>query len=343
MAKRKIIFDKKNVLIIGGAGFIGSHLCDELIETSKVICIDNFSTGNEKNIDHLLANSNFKFIKYDLTKPITLEEYTELQDFKIEFQGIQEIYNLACPTSPIDFEKNRVASLLANSYAVKNGLDLALKYQAKFMHFSSSVVYGGRLDDFTKATEEKLGLVDQLSERCSYDEGKRFAESMVKTYADVYQVDAKIIRPFRIYGPRMPLDEGLMIPDFISNALDDKDLIIYGNESFKTSFCYVDDCINAALKFMETKEFGPINIGSDVDINLTDIANQIIKMLESKSKVVYEKPMLFMTPLALPDISKAKELLSWMPLVTFNNGLEKTINNLRAQKGLKTIDYKDYK
>lgn len=339
MEHRKVIFDKKNVLVIGGAGFIGSHLCDELVANSKVVCLDNFSTGDEKNIDHLLANPNFKFIKHDLSKPITLEEYTELEDFKIEFQGFQEIYNLACPTSPIDFEKNRMANVLANSYVVKNALDLALKYQAKFMHFSSSVVYGARPDDFSRLSEEKLGLVDQLSERCSYDEGKRFAESLVKTYADVYQLEAKIVRPFRIYGPRQPLDEGHMLPDFISQAIDNKDIVIFGSKDFKSSFCYIDDCLSAVLKIMETEEFGPFNVGSDVDISLTDIANQVITLLDSKSQIVYADPLLFMTPLALPDISKIKETLGWMPLVTFNNGLKKTIEDLRGKKGLKSIGY----
>jgi len=339
MSKRQVIFDKKNVLIIGGAGFIGSHLCDELVQSAKVICLDNFSTGPEKNIDHLLANANFRFINYDLSKPIVLENYSELQDFKIEFQGLQEIYNLACPTSPLDFEKNRLASLLANSYVVKNALDLALKYQAKFLHFSSSVVYGGRIDDYSQVTEDKLGLVDQLSERCAYDEGKRFAETIVKTYVDVYQVEAKIIRPFRIYGPRMPLDEGHMLPDFISQALNDQDVVIYGDRNFKTTFCYISDCLSAVRKIMEGEEFGPFNIGSDVDINLREVAQMIIDTLESKSKIVYAKPILFMTELAIPDIKKAKEILGWMPLVIFKNGLEKTIKDLRANKGLKSLSY----
>lgn len=336
---QKFIFDKKNVLVLGGAGFIGSHLCEKLLEDNKVICVDNFSSGTERNIDHLLSDPNFKFIKFDLSKPIILEEFTELADFRIEFQGVQEIYNLACPTSPKHFIKNRIANILANSTVVKNSLDLALKYQAKYLHFSSSVVYGGRLDDNHRVSEEEIGLVDMLSERGTYDEGKRFAETIVKTYRDVYNLDTKIIRLFRVYGPRMPLDQGHMIPDFISSALDDKDLIIHGEPSFSSSYCYVDDVATAAFKMMDSPHAGPINIGSDININLEDLAKKIIAMLESESKITYSESLLFMTPLSLPNITKARELLGWMPLVTLENGLQKTIDNLRASKGLKSVNY----
>ncbi len=336
---KRAIFDKKNVLVIGGAGFLGSHLCDELIKSAKVICIDNFSSGEEKNIDHLLQHPDFHFIKHDMSEAIDLESFPELLSFRIEFQGIQEIYNMACPTAPIHFEKNRIANLLANSYAVKNALDIAVKYQSKFMQFSSSVVYGSRDSQNRLVSEENVGTVDMLSDRCSYDEGKRFAESMVKTYKDVHNIDAKIIRLFRAYGPRMPLDQGHMLPDFISNALDNKDLEIYGDAGFSSSFCYISDCLDAIIKFMQSDLSGPINIGSDQDVNVTELANTIIKMLGSKSKVVYAEPILFMTPLKLPDTTKARDLLGWMPLVSLEAGLEKTIADLRANKGIKGIGY----
>lgn len=334
---KKIIFDKKNVLVTGGAGFVGSHLCDELIKTCKVICIDNFSTGDEKNIDHLLAESNFVFLRHDITEPIDLENLQELQKFKIQFQGIQEIYHLACPTSPINFEKNKIATLLANSYGVKNVLDLAIKYNAKFLHFSSSVVYGPRRDSNKKITEDEIGQVDFLSKRSSYDEGKRFAETMVFNYRQMHNIDAKIFRLFRIYGPRMKLDEGLMIPDFISNALDNKDLVIFGDKNFSSSFCYVNDAVDASLKIMETDLTGPYNIGSDVDINVADMAQKIINALESKSKITYADKLLFMTPLCLPDIAKARNDLGWIPVITLEKGLEKTIDDLRASKRLKGL------
>ena len=334
---KKVIFDKKNVLVTGGAGFIGSHLCDELIKTCKVICIDNFSTGNEKNIDHLLAESNFVFLRHDITEPIDLENLPELQKFKIQFQGLQEIYHLACPTSPINFEKNKIATLLANSYGMKNTLDLAVRHKAKFLHFSSSVVYGPRREGNKKVTEGEIGQVDFLSERSSYDEGKRFAETMAFNYRQARNIDAKIFRIFRVYGPRMKLDEGLMIPDFISNALDNKDLVILGDKDFSSSFCYVSDVVDASLKIMETDLTGPLNIGSDVDVNVTDVARKIISALGSKSKITYADKLLFMTPLCLPDIAKARNELAWMPIVTLEKGLEKTIEDLRASKMLKGL------
>jgi len=214
---KQVIFDKKNVLVAGGAGFIGSHLCDELVKTDKVICVDDFLSGSEHNIDHLLANPNFIFIHHDLSQPLDLSQSADLKKFKIEFQGVQEIYNLACPMSPRRFLENRLATLLANSYAVKNLLDLAVKYSAKFMQFSSSVVYGPRQEATTgrKLRESDLGLVDQLSERGSYDEGKRFAETLVANYRSLYNVDARLLRLFRVYGPRMEADDDQMIPDFI--------------------------------------------------------------------------------------------------------------------------------
>jgi len=339
--KSKFIFDAKNILVLGGAGFIGSHLCDALVEKHKVICVDNFSGSSEKNIDHLLAHPNFKFIKHDLVNELALENFVELKDFKIEFQGVQEIYNLACPTSPVDFAKNKIANLLANSYVVKNAVDLALRYQAKLLHVSSSVVYGRPAVAGQRLMETDQGVIDHLSERSSYDEGKRFAETMVHTYRQVYQLDAKIIRPFRVYGPRLALDQGYMIPDFISAALDGKPLMIYGDENFTSTFCYIDDLLSAMFKMMASDLEGPINIGSDVRIKIGDVARRIKDMLKSSSEITYVDPLLFMTPLATPNISQARDLLGWIPLVTLDNGLQKTVDDLRAAKGLKAVDY-DY-
>ncbi len=334
---KQAIFDKKNVLVTGGAGFIGSHLCDELVKNNKVICLDNFSTGDEKNIDHLLADPNFEFVRHDITKPINLEEISSLQKFKIQFQGIQEIYHLACPTSPKNFKKNIIETVLANSYGTKNTLDLAKNYNAKFLHFSSSVIYGPRREDNQKIKEDDLGAVDILSERSSYDEGKRFAETMVYNFSKVYDLDVKIIRVFRIYGPRMKMNDNQMIPDFIHNALENKDLIILGNKNFSSSFCYISDLIDAVIKVMESNSSGPFNIGSDIKINLQEVAQKIINQLNSRSKITYADEELFMTPLCVPDISKARDELGWMPVVTLDKGLEKTIEDLRANKNLKGI------
>lgn len=335
---KKAIFDKKIVLVVGGAGFIGSHLCDELLNNSKVICVDNFSTGDERNIDHLLADPNFAFIKHDISEALDLEENPALQKFKIQFQGVQEVYNLACPTSPKDFENNIIDNLLANSLAIKNILDIAIKYESKLLHFSSSVIYGPRRADNLKISESDIGLVDNLSDRSSYDEGKRFAETMIFNYKKVYHLDAKIIRLFRTYGPRMKLDQGHMIPGIINNALENKDIEVLGDEKFSSSFCYVTDVIDAATRMMESDLSGPINVGSDVNINITELANKIISMLGSKSKVVYKDEILFLTPLCLPEITKARNDLGWLPIVTLNKGLEETVNDLRASKGLKNMN-----
>lgn len=336
MAKQAI-FDTKNILVTGGAGFIGSHICDELVKDNKVICLDNFISGDERNIDHLLANPNFEFIRHDITEPIDLEGFPELQKFKIQFQGIQEIYHLACPMSPKDFEKNIEATLLANSYGVKNVLDLAVKYNAKIIQFSSSVIYGPRRKDNPKIKENDVGQVDLLSERSSYDEGKRFAETMFINYRNIFNVDAKIARIFRTYGPRMKLNDNQMIPDFISNALDNESLVILGDESFSSSFCYVSDCVDAAIKLMETDSGGPYNIGSDVEVNIRSVAEKVINQIGSSSKIKYSDPHMFMTPLCMPDISKIRDDIGWVPIVTMDKGLEKTISHLRASKGLREV------
>ncbi len=333
---KQVIFDKKNILVAGGAGFIGSHLCDELIKTNKVICVDNFITGSERNIDHLLANPDFIFINHDLSKPLDLEAIPDLKKFKVEFQGLQEIYNLACPMSPRRFLENRLATLLANSYVVKNLLDMAVKYSSKFLQFSSSVVYGPRQVDNPgmKVKESDWGMVDQLSERSSYDEGKRFAEAVVGNYRSLYNVDARVMRLFRVYGPRMEANDDQMIPDFIDNALDGKDITINGDETFSSSFCYIDDIIDATGKFMASEIPGPINIGSDVDTNLTDFVKMIISLTQSQSKIIYAENKLFLSELVLPDIHLARNELGWMPVVTLENGLKKTIFDTQANKRL---------
>lgn len=334
---KQVIFDKKNILVAGGAGFIGSHLCDELVKSNKVICVDNFITGSERNIDHLLANPDFIFINHDLSKPLDLEAIPGLKKFKVEFQGLQEIYNLACPMSPRRFLENRLATLLANSYAVKNLLDMAVKYSSKFLQFSSSVVYGPRQVDNPglKVQEKDWGMVDQLSQRSSYDEGKRFAETMVGNYRSLYNIDARIIRLFRIYGPRMEAGDDQMIPDFINSALDNKDIIINGDKTFSSSFCYIDDVIDATAKLMNSEIPGPINIGSDIDTNLTDLVQMIKNLTKSQSKTVYAENKLFLSELVLPDIRLARNELGWMPVVTLENGLKKTIFDTEANKRLK--------
>jgi len=335
---KRAIFDKKNILVAGGAGFIGSHLCDRLVQENKVICVDNFITGSVNNINHLLKNENFVFLRTDINSLLDLESLPDLQRFKIQFQGVQEIYNLACPTSPAKFNENKINNLLVNSIGLKNLLEIAKKYQSTFVHFSSSVVYGPRRDNNELVKEEDFGIVNPLSERASYDEGKRFAETMVSTYQQVEKIDTRIMRLFRTYGPRMALNDQQMIPDFITSALDNKDLIIYGDQNFTSSFCYIDDVVDAAIKLVASDTKEPVNIGSDQEEKLTTLAEKIIKLTESQSKIIYKDPILFMTPLMVPDISRAESELSWMPITTLDKGLEKTVENLRASKGLVGVE-----
>jgi UDP-glucuronate decarboxylase len=329
------VFEKKNILVTGGAGFIGSFLCEKLLADARVICVDNFVTSQESNIDLLLKNPDFEFIRHDFNTPFDPEAFPELARFKIKFQGIQEIYHLACPTSPKKFDQFKLQTLLANSQAMKNALDLAVRYRAKFLQASASVIYGPRREGNAPYMEEEIGCVDQLTPRSCYDEGKRYAETMVETYRQVHGIDTKIARIFRTFGPRMALFDGQMIPDFITNALDGKDLVIYGDETFHTSLCYVSDMVDALMKLMHAPaDIGPVNIGSDLDVPIVEVAQRIIEMTGSSSRITFEAPLLFLTPLGLPSIVKAKEKLGWLPLVQLDEGLKRTIDYTIAHKGL---------
>ena len=329
------VMDKKNILVTGGAGFIGSFLCEKLLANARVICVDNFSTSEESNIDPLLKNSDFEFIRHDFNLPFDPEAFPELARFKIKFQGIQEIYNLACPTSPKKFDQYKMQTLLANSLAMKNALDLAVRYKSKLLQLSASVVYGPRPVDGRLYREDDFGSVNSLSPRACYDEGKRYAETMCETYREVHGLDVKIARVFRTYGPRMPLFDGQMVPDFVTNALDNKDVVIYGDETFKTSLVFVTDVVDALVKLMKAPpDIGPVNVGSDIDIPLVDVAQRIIEMTGSTSRITFEPPLLFMTPLGLPDITKAKDQLGWLPLIQLDEGLKRSIDYTMAHKSL---------
>ena len=331
---KKVIFDRKNIVVFGGAGFLGSHLCEQLVKGSKVICIDNFSTGTVENISLLMQNANFKFIRHDISQPLDLLTIRELADFKIEWQGIQEIYNLACPTSAKNFDNLVINTLDANSLAMKNVLEMVKQYEAKFLQLSSAVVYGSRRDDKMKFLETDNGVVDFTSPRACYDEGKRFSETMCFTYRDRFNLPIKIARIFRTYGPKMLLNDGQMIPDFIVNALENKELVIYGDANFTTTLLYIDDVIDGLIKIMEADKNEVFNIGSDVDYKLSDVAQKIIDMTVSQSKIVYKEPLMFMTALGKPDISKAKKLLGWFPVTGLDMGLEKAVEYARANKRL---------
>lgn len=330
-----VVFDKKNILVTGGAGFIGSHLCERLLKDARVICIDNFVTSSEANIDALLQNPDFEFIRHDINIPFDLSTFPELERFKLKFQGIQEIYHLAVPTSPKKFDQFRMQTLHTLSLGTKNVMDAAVTYSAKVLLSSSSVVYGPRPGDSRPFREEELGTADMLSPRACYDEGRRFAETVCSTYAQVYGLDVKIARIFRTYGPRMPLFEGHMIPDFILSALDGKPLTVYGDETFRTSLMYVDDLVDGMLKLMKApQDVGPVNLGSDMDLPILDVAKRVLEMTGSSSQITFQPALLFMSQQGLPEIAKAKEKLGWLPLVGIDDGLKKTIDFTIAHKSL---------
>lgn len=330
--------DKPVVLVTGGAGFIGSFLCEALLkENKRVICVDDFSTGHVRNIDPYLRNPDFQFLKLDINEPFDLEKYPELEPFKVQFLGIQEVYHLAVPTSIKNFDKYREKTLLTHSVGTRNVLDIAKKYKAKFLLASSSVVYGSRTEEIKVFSEDYQGVVDHLTPRACYDEGKRFAETMTFTYAHVHGIDAKIARIFRTYGPRMPLFDGHQIPDFILHALNGEPLVINGGEDFQTSMVYVTDVVDGMMRLMAAKpDIGPVNLGSDEDLKLADVARKVVEMTGSQSQVQFAEQLEFLTEIGLPDVSKAKEVLGWTPVVRLEDGLQKTIDYIRANKILLT-------
>ncbi len=332
---QKPIFEKPNVLVTGGAGFIGSFLCEKLLNDCRVVCIDNFVTSQENNIDHLLKNQDFEFIRADINEPIDFDKYPELERFQLKFQGFQEVYHLACPTSAKNFDELRYQTLLSNSVGMRNVLELAVANKAKFFFASSSVIYGTRPADGHLFKEEEYGTFDHLTPRSCYDEGKRWAETMAYTYSQVHGIDVRIGRIFRTYGPRMLLNDGQMLPDFMINALDGKDLVIYGDESFRTSLIYVSDVVDAIVRLMRMpKDPGPVNIGSDYDIRIADVAKKIAELTGSSSKIGFEAPLLFMSQLGLPDLTRAKDQLGWLPLVSLEAGLKHSIEYTIAHRGL---------
>jgi UDP-glucuronate decarboxylase len=327
------IFEKKNILVTGGAGFIGSHLCEALLAEANVICMDDFSNSSIHNIEHLLQYPDFEFIKHDVTQPIDLEAFPELQKFKVSYQGVQEIYHLACPTSPKNFEHLKLQSLKANSNAMISTLDLAVRYRARYVFGSSSVVYGNPTEDTQFFSETHEGIVDHLSPRACYDEGKRFAETCVETYRQVYGLDAKIARIFTTYGPRMKLRDGLLVPDFILDAIEGRDLVIYGDETLSTSLCYVSDMIDGLIRLMHAgSDVSIVNLGTDHMVTMQSIAEMIIQMTHSQATIQYEDPLVFLTKKGVPDLRKAKDGLGWLPLIRLEDGLRKTIDYTIANK-----------
>lgn len=332
MAK-KAIFDKKNILVVGGAGFIGSHLCDELIKDNKVICLDNFLTGQKGHIDHLLQNPDFEFINHDMVNPINLDDYPNLDVFKIEFQGLQEIYFLASPASPQAYKQYPIETMLVNSIGLKNCLEMAIKYKSKLLYASSSAVYG-EVEGGNLVKEDYVGKVNQLDGRACFAESKRFGEAMVNNYRLKFDLDTKIARIFNCYGPRMELNDGRMIPEIVKAAVTGKDVVIFGDENSAGGYCYVDDLVKGLTKMMSSGEFGPINFGSDWKNSFSEIAEKVIDLAKSKSKIEYQAQQDLMALQPLPDISLVKEKLGWFPIILLDEGLKHTVDYLSAQRDI---------
>lgn len=332
--KQKVIFDKKNILVIGGAGFIGSHLCDALVQGAKVICIDDYASGSVDNISQLLQHPNFVFIKHDINTPIDLETYPELEIFEVKFQGIQEVYYMACPTVQLGYEEYAVETAKTNSLGVVNALDIARKYDAKFVFASTHSVYGDPLDGQETFAEDYWGFVDFLGERACYNEGKRFAETLVDTYHRTYKLDTKIGRVFNVYGPRMRFNSGRMIPDFVRAAINQQDLVIYGDGTTRDNYCYVDDMVQALIALMQSSVNVPVNLGSMENYPIIEIAKKIISLVGSKSNTVFADEIAGLAKLGLPDITRAKHMLGWFPVTPIDVGLKRTVEDMLGSRVL---------
>ncbi len=331
----KATTDNKNILVLGGAGFIGSHLCEALLaKGDNVVCVDNFVSSDVENIKSLLEYPNFEFVRHDISESIDLDNLPDLQKFRVEVYGFQEIYNFACPTSARDYTKLPVETAKANALGVINSLEMAKKYKAKYLLASTAAVYGQPPADKSKVKEDYYGLLDFLGPRACYNEGKRFAETLVTTYRDFYNLDTKIARLFSTYGPRMLEHAGRRIPDYINEALHDPAVVIAADKDFSSSFCYVKDIVDGVLALMNSDIKSPVNFGSDEAHTLTAIAEKIIQLTNSQAKIDYKESFAYINTPAIPDISKAKSELNWFPVVPLEDGLRNTIDYLRSRSGL---------
>ena len=302
----------KTILITGGAGFLGSHLCDALIKENKVICVDNFFTGNKNNVKHLMDNHNFKCIEHDIIEPLFIDD-----------EKIDQIYNLACPASPVHYQFNAIRTIKANVLGTINMLGLAKKHKARILQASTSEVYGDPLEHPQK--ESYRGNVNPIGIRACYDEGKRVAETLMFDYHRQNKVDIRVIRIFNTYGPRMAKDDGRVVSNFIMQALKGKDITIYGDGKQTRSFCYVSNLIEGIVKMMNQDYIGPVNLGNPKEFTILELAEKVIKLTGSKSKIVF-KPLPEDDPMQRrPDITLAKEKLGWEPKIELEEGLKEAI------------------
>lgn len=303
---------RKKILVTGGAGFVGSHLCERLLnEGNEVYCLDNFFTGQKQNIIHLLENKYFELIRHDVINPYLVE--------------VDEIYNLACPASPIHYQYNPIKTVKTSVMGAINMLGLAKRVNAKILQASTSEVYGDPL--VHPQPESYWGNVNPNGTRSCYDEGKRAAETLFRDYHNQNNVRIKIVRIFNTYGPRMHPNDGRVVSNFIVQALNDEDITVYGDGSQTRSFQYVDDLVEGMIRTMNSREefTGPVNIGNPGEFTILELAEKIIKLTNSKSKIVF-KDLPSDDPMKRqPEISLAKKELDWSPVIDLDEGLKKTI------------------
>jgi len=302
------------ILVTGGSGFVGSHLCEKLLDQGhQVICLDNFFTSDKENIEHLLSNENFQLLEHDIIEPFVVEE------------KVDQVYNLACPASPIHYQKNPVRTIKANTVGMINVLGFARKHGARILQASTSEVYGD--PEVHPQTEDYRGNVSTIGPRACYDEGKRCAETLCFDYKRMHGMEIKVVRIFNTYGPRMALDDGRVVSNFILQALRGDDITVYGSGEQTRSFCYVDDLVKGLIKMMNSNvEFtGPVNLGNPKEFTIKELADLVIEAIDSTSKLVYKELPKDDPQKRRPDISLAKKELDWEPVIPLKDGLEKTI------------------
>ena len=302
----------KKILVTGGCGFIGSHFCKKLLEDKNnfVYCVDNLSTGYTKNIEDIKFNKNFEYIHHDIINPLTLL--------------VDEIYNFASPASPPQYQKNPIFTMKTNFIGAMNMLDLALQNKAKIFQASTSEIYGDPLQH--PQQETYFGNVNTIGNRSCYDEGKRAAETLFFDYHRIHKVDIRLIRIFNCYGPNMDKHDGRVVSNMINQAINNEDLTIYGDGSQTRSFQYIDDLITAISLVMNSTYIGPINIGNPNEFTIKQLAEKIIYLTKSKSKIVFKNLPQDDPKQRKPDITLAKNLYNWEPKIQLDEGLEKTIN-----------------
>lgn len=301
------------ILVTGGAGFIGSHLCEKLLEQgNRVICLDNFFTGNKNNVLRLLDDENFSLVEHDIIEPFFSEE------------KIGQIYNLACPASPVHYQFNAIRTVKANTIGLINLLGLAKAHGARILQASTSEVYGDPAEH--PQTENYRGNVNPIGPRACYDEGKRVAETLMFDYHRKYNLEIRLARIFNTYGPKMAKNDGRVVSNFITQALLGEEITVYGDGAQTRSFCYVSDLVDGLIKLMAAADFtGPVNLGNPAELTIKQIAEKIISLIGSKSEIVF-KPLPEDDPKQRrPDIALAGEKLNWRPQVDLEAGLKETI------------------